>query len=503
MKNIKQIRENYDLITEKEDADTRKLTSLVRAGLFDAKKLSVLKRAMEKSPDRLTTAERKILIELLNSLMSEVLHSQQVYSKVRSNVSKKDDISESYLSKYDSRYQSNLTEKDLPSVILLKRKAIRIFPGRQKVGLNYSQSLDRYISIPFGPGTPSLNEETITVNTPKKDDEDDYDAPKKEGKRSNLTKAWLKGKVQTPEYLGAKIGAGLEKIFRRKKSASKVAPTPASKSTPVKKLTKKQEIVLKNVQARKKSAIKTGESSKESGITDKQKQTRKNTARRYASYAQMDRRKAGLEEEHIDEAGPALIPLAIGAARLGSAVAKGYRALQASRAARAASKAAKQTRRKQDPKRTQQAKERLQARKNRDAKRRDIDVPGGTGSDTASTVNEPKFTQAAKYQRKINISSPKPREVRTGYDVAADAKYRKSLSQPVSESIKMIAEGNYESYDIFVGKNNVSINTTIAKKLMSLYESLNSNNKKQMKNMLNEGSIESFKKIIDFAIRQQ
>ena len=39
MKKIEQIRENYDIITEKDDSDTRKLTSLVRAGLFDQKKL--------------------------------------------------------------------------------------------------------------------------------------------------------------------------------------------------------------------------------------------------------------------------------------------------------------------------------------------------------------------------------------------------------------------------------------------------------------------------------
>jgi hypothetical protein len=484
MKNIKQIRENYDLITEKEDADTRKLTSLVRAGLFDAKKLSVLKRAMEKSPDRLTTAERKILIELLNSLMSEVLHSQQVYSKVRSNVSKKDDISESYLSKYDSRYQSNLTEKDLPSVILLKRKAIRIFPGRQKVGLYYSQSLDRYISIPFGPGTPSLNEDVKII-----DDKED-----KEEKKDIKS---LKGVNPIHRWIANRSVALGKKVFGE--------PKPEPKPE----LSKEKQKSLKDVLARKRTAINIGKSSKEPGITDKQKKFRINTARKYASYAQMDRRKAGLEEEHIDEAGPALIPLAIGAARLGSAVAKGYRALQASRAARAASKAAKQTRRQQDPTKTKQARDRLNARrqnqKNKDPKRRDLDIDIGGGSSGASSDNNSNILTPLKAKRDIKIYDPSKerKPVSTGYNVRADAKYRKSLSQPVSESIKMIAEGNYESYDILVGKNNVSINTTIAKKLMSLYESLNSNNKKQMKNMLNKGSIESFKKIIDFAIRQQ
>ena len=38
MKSIKDLRESYNLITEKEEHDMNKLTQLVRAGLFDAKK---------------------------------------------------------------------------------------------------------------------------------------------------------------------------------------------------------------------------------------------------------------------------------------------------------------------------------------------------------------------------------------------------------------------------------------------------------------------------------
>ena len=86
MKKVGQIRENYNILTEKDDAEMRKLTSLVRAGLFDAKKLPMLKRALNKDPKDMTPAERKILIELLDSLMGEVLGSQQVFQKVRQDV---------------------------------------------------------------------------------------------------------------------------------------------------------------------------------------------------------------------------------------------------------------------------------------------------------------------------------------------------------------------------------------------------------------------------------
>lgn len=165
MKKVGQIRENYNILTEKDDAEMRKLTSLVRAGLFDSKKLPMLKRALNKDPKDMTTAERKILIELLDSLMGEVLGSQQVFQKVKQDVMKEElseaKTSDGYLSKYDPRYDKMPNEKQIPTIIILKRKAIRIYPDNQKVALYYSQALDKYVTIPFGAieGGNSVNEE--------------------------------------------------------------------------------------------------------------------------------------------------------------------------------------------------------------------------------------------------------------------------------------------------------------------------------------------------------
>jgi hypothetical protein len=153
MRNIKQLREQYDIITEKEEADDRKLTSLVRAGLFDAKKINSLKRAMDKSSDKMTAQEKRMLINLLDSLMSQVLSNQSVYQKVKQNVMKeaKDWETKDYLSKPDPRYGRGYPSvKEAPSVLLLKRKAIRVFPDGQKVALYYAQAIDKYVTIPYG-----------------------------------------------------------------------------------------------------------------------------------------------------------------------------------------------------------------------------------------------------------------------------------------------------------------------------------------------------------------
>jgi hypothetical protein len=183
MKKIERIREDYDIITEKDDSDTRKLTSLVRAGLFDQNKLPMLKRALQKDPSKLTMAERKALLELLDSLMSQVLHSQSVYSKVKQNVGT--DVNEAVKDHYgpDPRFGNSaaVSERDMPTIIILKRKSIRVYPDNQKVGLYYSQYLDRYVAIPFGMSkktTPftAINEdldEAVDYNAAYRDYKDD------------------------------------------------------------------------------------------------------------------------------------------------------------------------------------------------------------------------------------------------------------------------------------------------------------------------------------------
>jgi hypothetical protein len=42
--------------------------------------------------------------------------------------------------------------KDPPYILLLKRKAIRIYPDGTKVALYHNKQLDKYFSVPYGPG---------------------------------------------------------------------------------------------------------------------------------------------------------------------------------------------------------------------------------------------------------------------------------------------------------------------------------------------------------------
>ena len=149
MKNIKQIRENYNNVTRAKELQVNKLNTLVRAGLFESNKLPIVKRLLEKDPSKMTIAERKVAMSLLESLMSEFV--AQNYGQL--------DEAANHLTKLDTRVKQGYpTDKEMPFIIILKRKAIRVYPDNQKVGLYYSQALDKYVSIPFGPNMGSINE---------------------------------------------------------------------------------------------------------------------------------------------------------------------------------------------------------------------------------------------------------------------------------------------------------------------------------------------------------
>jgi hypothetical protein len=47
--------------------------------------------------------------------------------------------------------ESVSVSKEPPPVLLLKRKAIRLYPDDTRIALYYSQKLDRHFSIPYGP----------------------------------------------------------------------------------------------------------------------------------------------------------------------------------------------------------------------------------------------------------------------------------------------------------------------------------------------------------------
>ena len=81
------------------------------------------------------------------------------------------------------------------------------------------------------------------------------------------------------------------------------------------------------------------------------------------------------------------------------------------------------------------------------------------------------------------------------------SKYRQAAlrENKMSDIRKMVKEG-VDTMDISINGREVTLNTSMAKRILEVYDSVNTKNKKIVENMLNE-DMESFKKLLNFSIR--
>lgn len=125
--------------------ESQRFDALVRAGLMDKTKLSKLHRVMDKlaQDQQLSPQERQLVSELVQELTHIVTSNVGVFQKVRQSV-KEEIIAEVADSTSIAMYH-----QEPPPLVVLRRKAIRMYPHDTKVALYYSDKLDRYFTIPF------------------------------------------------------------------------------------------------------------------------------------------------------------------------------------------------------------------------------------------------------------------------------------------------------------------------------------------------------------------
>ena len=63
----------------------------------------------------------------------------------------------------------------------------------------------------------------------------------------------------------------------------------------------------------------------------------------------------------------------------------------------------------------------------------------------------------------------------------------------------MISEGT-DNMDLEINGRTITLNTSMAKRILEVYDSVNTKNKKIVESMLNE-DLESFKKLLNFSIK--
>lgn len=202
--------------------NVQKLRQLAKLGIISDDHFPTLIRAFGKSSvDDLTYTEKDIIVRAFESMLHHIVDNKQVFNKIKTGLreEEEDGIEESYRAKEkgefgfdpghyedevhdslhkqgfrrigdgrykhkdsgkevivayhdgkashafvsedisDSQHKDKKVSKAFPVLILLRRKAIRLFPDGKKVGLYFSDKLNRYISIPST--GDAVSEETI------------------------------------------------------------------------------------------------------------------------------------------------------------------------------------------------------------------------------------------------------------------------------------------------------------------------------------------------------
>lgn len=139
---MKQIKE-FTIVEEEKKSDYTKFDALVRAGLANKAQLQrmhkILDRMSEEKPN-FSTADRAIIQNIFNKMVNLITSNPQIFNQAKRAV--REDIEAVIVEAKDF--------KDPPAVLLLKRKAIRLYDNDGKVALYYNDKLNKYFSIPFG-----------------------------------------------------------------------------------------------------------------------------------------------------------------------------------------------------------------------------------------------------------------------------------------------------------------------------------------------------------------
>ena len=153
-------------IVEEEKQDFSKFDALVRAGLANRTQLQRFHRILDKMQDEKPTfnsTDRTLIQSLFNKMTDLITNNKQIFTKTRQAV--REDVEEFTESAKD-------TPNDPPFVLVLRRKAIRLYPNGQKVALYYNQKINKSFTIPYGPevdGVIQAENFTSDINTLEED----------------------------------------------------------------------------------------------------------------------------------------------------------------------------------------------------------------------------------------------------------------------------------------------------------------------------------------------
>ena len=163
--------QEFKSVVEEEKQDFSKFDALVRAGLGNKAQIQRMHQIlakMEEERPNFSQADRSIIQNIFVKMVDLITNNPQIHRQARKSVKESVvDTSDFKLSasgkkvrahriKFDDaeevREENILDEsiaKDPPFILILKRKAIRLYPNGMKVAVYHNDRLDKDFAIPF------------------------------------------------------------------------------------------------------------------------------------------------------------------------------------------------------------------------------------------------------------------------------------------------------------------------------------------------------------------
>jgi hypothetical protein len=169
-------------LVEEEKSDYSKFDVLVRAGLANKAQMQRIHRILDKMQDdrpNFNNADKLIIQNLFNKMVDLVSNNKQIFQQTRRAV--REDLEEGIIDTSDykvdasgRKYKAHRTKvgdtapkvgddpdaikeeavqldesREPPFVLVLKRKAIRVYPDGTKIALYYNDKLKRIFTVPY------------------------------------------------------------------------------------------------------------------------------------------------------------------------------------------------------------------------------------------------------------------------------------------------------------------------------------------------------------------
>lgn len=206
MKSLNQFKNEPSLVLEEEKPDYSKFDMLVRAGLANKAQLQRIHKILDKMSEERPTfnnADRMIMQNLFNKMVDLVSNNKQLFQQTRRIVREEEEIEEGVIASSDfkigpsgkkirahrihltknaqevedeSETEEKLKEEvleeqshfDPPAVLVLRRKAIRMFSNDTRIALYYNDKINKYFSVPYSTtmniDAPLQAQEEVQVN---------------------------------------------------------------------------------------------------------------------------------------------------------------------------------------------------------------------------------------------------------------------------------------------------------------------------------------------------